>query len=64
MSDRDRLERLIGIAGMLSDHVDCFAALGSSRRFGLEESGSTRCGPTIASWIKIANSLAIHAIFE
>jgi hypothetical protein len=46
------------------DHVDCFAALSSSRRFGLEESGSARCGPTGASWIKIANLLAIHAIFE
>ena len=42
----------------------CFAALSSSRRFGLEESGSPRCGPTVASWIKIANLLAIHAIFE
>ena len=46
------------------DHVDCFAALGSSRRFGLEESGSPRCGPTVASWIKIANLLAIHAVFD
>ena len=46
------------------DHVDCFAALSSSRRFGLEESGSPRCGPTVASWIKIANLLAIHAIFD